>query len=127
MEPTPEQVAGLDDVDALWRALTAAKAAGDHALVRVVESRMRELTEERRFAHLDDGELLRRIRSLQALRHEGTADMIPHSPPGGSGGGGNDDAPHIQNLNAAIRRNQSADIRVTLAALLDERERRGLA
>ncbi len=41
---TPEEIAASDDVDELWTQLRAAKAFDDHATVRAIEARMRELS-----------------------------------------------------------------------------------
>ncbi len=112
------------DTDALWKALTAAKADNDHERVRAIENRMRVLMEERRFAHLTDEELASQIAGLDAGRRAGTKDMIAHAPAGGNGGGGNDDAGQITVLNNGIRENQSVGINQTLSALLDEQARR---
>ena len=109
------------DVDVLWRQLQAARQAGDHRRVRAIESRMRDLQAERRFAHLSDEELDARIRGLTGEREP--RDMLGHSPGGGPGGdsaGGED----LLRLNQQIRDNQHAGIERTLNALLDERERR---
>ena len=121
----PDDVAALDpeqlDVDVLWQQLRAAKDAGDDRRVRAIESRMRELQDTRRFAHLDDEELERRIRALSAQRQ--SSDMLGHSPGGGPGGdsaGGEDTA----RLNRMIRGNQHVGLERTLATLLDERDRR---
>lgn len=121
----PGDLAGLDpeqvDVDVLWQQLRAAKQAGDDGRVRALEARMRELRDTRRFAHLSDDELERRIRALSRQRE--SADMLGHSPGGGPGGdsaGGEDTA----RLNRMIRANQHVGLERTLSALLDERERR---
>lgn len=125
-EPSPpDDAAGLEadglDVDVLWRQLQAARAAGEHDRVRAIEARMRDLQVERRFAHLSDEELDRRIRGLTGER--APRDMLGHSPGGGPGGdsaGGED----TMELNRRIRANQHVGIEQTLNALVDERERR---
>ena len=121
----PDDVATLGadelEIDVLWRQLLAARRAGDGDRTRAIEARMRELRDTRRFAHLSDEELEARIRAL--LRQRGAEDMLGHSPGGGPGGdsaGGEDTA----RLNRLIRANQHVGIERTLAALLDERERR---
>ena len=121
----PDDAAALDaaglDVDVLWRQLLAARDAGDHARVRAIESRMRALQHERRFAHLSDEELDRRVRALSGQRE--ASDMLGHSPGGGPGGdsaGGEDTA----RLNRMIRANQHVGLEQTLSALLDEQARR---
>jgi hypothetical protein len=115
------QVADTDDTSALWRALLQAKADGDHRLVRAIEGRMRELSGERRFAHLSDEELRRQIAGLTRQREpEG---MLGHSP-GGGGWGGGFDTRDTMLFNEAHRRDQHAGIEETLAALQAERDRR---
>lgn len=117
-----EDIRDIHDVDALWKRLMAAKVEGDHQLVRTIERRMRELTEERRFAHLTDDELDARIAGLRGER--APKDLLGHSPggkgEGGAGWGGED----ILAFNQAIKANQHAGIESTLAALEDERARR---
>ncbi len=121
---TTEEIATSLDTDALWTALLAAKRDDDHTLVRAIENRMRELSTERRFAHLSNAELDRQIAGLRAGRMGDDAEMIAHSPAGGSGGGGNDDGRFLSQINGDIRANQAAGMGRTLGALLDERERR---
>lgn len=117
-----EDVAGCDDPSALWSALLRAKDAGDQALVRAIEQRMRELSNDRRFAHLSDDELRRRIDGLAGNREpEG---MLGHSPDGSGVGGGGYGARYTTEMNETIRRDQHAGIEVTLAALREEAERR---
>lgn len=82
---------------------------------------MRELTSQRRFAHLSDEELRRRIDAMTGNREpEG---LLGHSPGGGGYGGGFDSA-HTSSHNEAIRANQHAGIEVALAALQAEWDRR---
>lgn len=115
-----EDVAGAHDTSALWTALVQAKGDGDARLVRAIEQRMRELTTERRFAHLSDEELRQRIDGLSGNREpEG---MLGHAP--GIGGGGGSSSAHVSAFNEASRRDQHAGIEATLAALQDEWHRR---
>lgn len=117
-----EDVRDIHDVDVLWKRLMGAKTEGDHELVRVIEGRMRELTEERRFAHLTDAELDARIAGLRGER--APKGLLGHSPggkgEGGAGWGGED----ILAFNQAIKANQHAGIEATLTALEAERDRR---
>ena len=115
-----EYVAGLRTVDEVWDVLVRARDQGDDALRRAAEGRMRELAGPARFAHLSDDELDARIRGLAGEQH--TRDALAYSPGGGVGGeaGAEDTAA----FNRAIRANQEHGVARTLAALLDERERR---
>lgn len=124
MDVTMQNVRQVADTDALWKALLAAKAAHDLDLARAIENRMRELSQERRFAHLSDEELARQIAGLSGERRGDDREMIAHSPAGGSGGGGNDDGQFLSQINGAIRDNQSVGMNRTLAALADEQARR---
>lgn len=114
-----DRVTTEQDTSVLWRALMQAKADSDARLVRAIEQRMRELTDERRFAHLTDDELRRQIDGLIGNREP--KDMLGHSPGGGNGG---DSSDALTTFNDAIRGNQHVGVEVTLAALLRERERR---
>lgn len=80
---------------------------------------MRELAEERRFAHLSDDELATRIRALSGSREP--EDVLGYSPADGQGLEG---APGIAEINRRIKANESVGIESTLGALLDERDRR---
>lgn len=120
VDVTLDNVAGIGDTDRLWKALLAAKAADDHRLVRAIENRMRELSGERRFAHLSDEELEERIAALSGQR----APDIPlrHSPPGGEGPG--DGAGDVSMLNRKSIENQKVGLERTRADLLDELRKR---
>ena len=115
-------IAAATDVDALWRALVAAKAEGDVELVRRLENRMRELGELRRFAHLSDAALDQRIAALAGNRE--AADVLVNDP-GANMESSPGDAMHLMAFNEAIRANQGGgDREQLLAALRDERARR---
>lgn len=115
-----DQISQETDTDRLWEQLKAAKAADDLDRVRALENRMRELSGERRFAHLSDEELARRLSSLEGNREPD--DMMAHSPSmwTGSPGDGADTAA----FNSAIRANQQDGVEATRQALLDEQRRR---
>lgn len=117
---TIDDVAGIDDTDVLWRALHRAKEQDDHALVRAIENRMRELGQERRYAHLTDAQLRARIRGLGGNREP--KDLLAYSPASEEGYEG---AADTAALNRAIKENQRDGIEATLGALLDEWRRRG--
>ena len=115
----PQRIATSDDTSALWTALVGAKEAGDTAVVRAIEQRMRELSETRRFAGLSDKELRRRIKALTAsLEPKG---LLGHSPDGVGGGW---DITYTSRMNAAIREGQYSGGGATLAALKAEWDRR---
>lgn len=109
------------DTAALWAALLVAKDEGDTELVRAIEQRMREVAADRRYAHLSDDELRRRIDGLTAQREP--KGMLGHSPVGSAWEGGHQST-HTSRHNAAIRANQHDGIEVTLAALQAEWDRR---
>lgn len=116
-----DEVSTSQDTSALWSALLDAKNSGDTRLARAIEQRMRDLSSERRFGHLSDEELLRRINGMTGNREP--KGLLGHSPGGGGYGGGFDSA-HTSSHNAAIRENQHAGVEVTLAALKAEWDRR---
>lgn len=114
------EIAQQTDIDGLWRELRQAKQVGDVQLVRVIENRMRALSQERRFAHLSDDELRARIQAVSGNREP--QDLLAHSPGGDEGAwSGTEDTAA---LNRAITANQHAGIEATLGALLDELQRR---
>lgn len=116
-----EKVAGEQDTSRLWKALLEAKTENDFKLVRAIEQRMRELSTDRRFAHLSDDELRQRIGAISREREP--KGMLGHSP-GGAGEGGGFDTHHTTSFNEAHRRDQHANIEATRSALPDEWERR---
>ena len=109
------------DTAALWTALLEAKERDDTELVRAIEQRMRELSTERRYAHLTDEELRRTIDAATGNREP--KGMIAHSPTSGMWEGGVQGA-HTSRHNAAIRANQQVGVEVTLSALQAEWDRR---
>lgn len=118
---TVDEVDACSDVDLLWQALVAARSAGDDELVRAAENRMRALQPEHRFRHLSDDELEERIRSLAGNREP--KDLLAYSP-GGAADGDSGGAADTMAMNRRIRENQADGVETTLAALVDERERR---
>lgn len=118
--PTVGDVTASDDVDRLWRALRDAKEQDDPTLVRAIENRMRELRDDRRFAHLTDEQLRARIAAVSGNREP--EDLLAFSPASGEGHEG---AADTAALNRGIRANQEAGVERTLGALLDELRRRG--
>ena len=119
--PTVEDVTAIDDVDRLWRALRHAKEQDDPTLVRAIENRMRQLGDERRFAHLTDEQLRARISGMSGNR--APEDLLAFSPASGEG---HDGAADTAALNRGIKANQHAGVERTLGALLDELRRREL-
>lgn len=120
-EITAEQVAALEDTRLLWDALRDAKQRNAHRLVRAIERRMRELAGQRRFTHLSDDELAAQIRGLAGNR--APENMLRHNP-GAGPGTGHAGAEDTSALNRAIKANQKVGIETTLAALVDEWQRR---
>lgn len=116
---TVEEVVTIEDTDVLWRALLAAKAQTDAPLVRAIEGRMPELSHERRFAHLSDEELRAQIQGLTGSGEP--ENLLPYSPASGEGHEG---AADIAALNRMIRANQRVGVGSTLAAFVDEWNRR---
>jgi hypothetical protein len=117
---TVDEVDGIEDTDVLWRALRNAKEQDEHALVRAIENRMRQLGQERRYAHLSDEQLRRQIRGLSGNREP--KDLLGYSPASEEGYEG---AADTAALNRAIKDNQRDGVEATLGALLDEWRRRG--
>lgn len=118
-----DKVADEQDTSRLWTALLDAKTENDFKLVRAIEQRMRELSTDRRFAHLSDDDLRQRIDAISQEREP--KGMLGHSPYGGGlSSGGGIDARHTSQFNEAHRRDQHANIEATRSALLDEWERR---
>lgn len=116
---TTEQVASLEDIDVLWRSLAEAKQRHDAVLVRAIENRMRQLSQERRFAHLTDEQLTAQIRGASGNREP--TDLLAYSPASGQGLEG---AADTADFNRRIRQNQQDGVEATLAALMDEWRRR---
>lgn len=113
------EVSSIHDTDRLWTALVRAKHADDHAFVRAIENRMRDIGQHRRFEHLSDAELAARIRGLNGNR--APQEALSYSPADGQG---LDGASDTAALNRAIRANQQAGVEVTLGRLMDEWKRR---
>lgn len=116
---TVDEVRSSDDVDALWKALLAAKAEGDHALTSAIEGRMRELSPSRRFAHLSDEELDAQIAALRGQREPDVPQA--YSPPGSGMADGITDT---MRFNQVAREASHVGLERTLADLLDEKARR---
>lgn len=116
---TVDDVVAVDDVDVLWRALQAAKQQDDSQLTRAIENRMRQLGEQRRFAHLTDEQLRAQIAAMSGNREP--KDLLAFSPASGEG---HDGAAGTAALNRGIKRNQRDGVEATLGALLDELRRR---
>lgn len=116
-----EAIGTSEDTSALWTALLEAKERGDTVTMRAIEQCMRELSEARRFAGLDDQELRRRIDALTSnLEPTG---LLAHSPDGLTWGPWAD-ITYTSRHNAAIRENQQVGGEETLAALQAELDRR---